>query len=292
MNRTAVITLLSTTTCAVTSGAVEVILDYEAEALTVVGTPFGLNVPRLTIITGSFVYETAEAPDLNGSPERGWYQLSDDGGFTATFLDNNSMTHTLTGSVSPWLEVEDILVSGGPATIDTFRFWDGDDRDTKGGLMKFDGVENGGYFLTFAMTDDSGAAHPDDSLPEVFPMTGVKGPVGHPFPSYPFPHTFVIGDGSGFEGTGRMLLQLNWLSQRGETPTITAAGFAGGHFIIEFTSEDKRTYTIEFSTDLNSWDPIATGVPATGASTSFSDSEVVTRLGAFPDAAYYRVRRE
>jgi hypothetical protein len=206
---------------ALPAGAVEVILDYEAEARTVVGTPFGLSIPRLTLVTGSFTYDT----------------------------------------------------------------------DTKGGLMQFDGIGDGNYFLTFAMTDDTGAAHPDDALPEQFPMTGVRRPIGRPFPTYPYPHTFVIGDGLGTNGTGQMLLQLNWLSQRGETPRITAASFEGSHFTIVFTSQDTRNYTIEFSTDLVSWDPIATDVPATGASTSFRDTDAATRLGAIPDTAYYRVRR-
>lgn len=261
-----------------------VVLEYEAEASTVVGNPFGLNVPRLTVVTGRFVYETDGAMDLNGSDQRGHYQLLGGGGFTARFLDGGGNAHLLSGSIGPWLEVEDIDVGGGK-TIDTFRFWDGNDAEDKGGIMTFDGTADGEYFLTFAMTDGSGDAFPDDSLPEIYPMTGVKGPIG-----YPYSHTFVIGDGA-----GRMLLQLNrlWQAVSGERgPVIGKSGFVDGEFEIEFESKEGETYAVEFSSDLERWDTIATGLAAEGSLTTYRDSGVAERLGAIPGAAYYRVRVE
>lgn len=264
--------------------AEKVILNYEAEASTVVGNPFGLSVPRLTVVTGSFVYETDGAMDLNSSDQRGHYQLLGGGGFTASFSDAEVTSHLLSGSIGPWLEVEDIDV-GGDKTIDTFRFWDGNDSDDKGGMMTFDGVADGENFLTFAMTDGSGAAFPNDALPEVYAMTGVKGPIG-----YPYSHTFVIGDGA-----GRMLLQLNWLSQgsvNSEGPVIRKSSFVDGQFEIEFDSRDGETYAVEFSTDLESWEAITTGVMAEGETTNYRDSGVNERLGKVPASAYYRVRVE
>jgi hypothetical protein len=267
--------------------AAQVVLSYEAEASTVVGSPFGLEIPRLTKVTGTLVYETSGVVDQNASPERGHYQLGGGGGFTAAFESAGGNSHLLTGSAGPWLEVENISV-GGDSTIDTFRFWDGDDSDSKGGLMSFDGVVDGDYFLIFAMTDSSGEAFPGDALPDPFPMTGVKGPIG-----YPFPHTFVIGDGSGLNGTGRMLLQLTKLSAEVpevDGPAILASGIADDVFVIEFESEEGREYAIEFSSDLETWQTIASGVPGEGGMTSFEDSGVRDRLGEMPGAAYYRVR--
>lgn len=267
--------------------AAQVVLSYEAEASTVVGSPFGLEIPRLSKVTGTLVYETSRAVDQNASPERGHYQLGGEGGFTAAFESAGGDSHLLTGSAGPWLEAENISV-GGDSTIDTFRFWDGDDSDSKGGLMSFDGVVDGDYFLTFAMTDSSGEAFPGDALPDPFPMTGVKGPIG-----YPFPHTFVIGDGSGLNGTGRILLQLTKLSAEVpevDGPAILASGIADDVFVIEFESEEGREYAIEFSSDLETWQTIASGVPGEGGMTSFGDSGVMERLGEMPGAAYYRVR--
>ncbi len=48
--------------------AVEVTLEYEATAATVVNMPFGVDVPRETIVTGRFTYDTEAGVDSNPLP--------------------------------------------------------------------------------------------------------------------------------------------------------------------------------------------------------------------------------
>ena len=100
------------------TAASEVILDYKATAQTVVGKPFGIDLPRLTAVSGYFVYETEGTADSRASSERGEYVRP--GAFAAKLLG-----HTITGSAQPTLKTEDIQVTGG--SIDTFRFIDGKD---------------------------------------------------------------------------------------------------------------------------------------------------------------------
>jgi hypothetical protein len=254
------------------ASAEEVILDYEATAQTVVGTPFGFTVPRLTVVTGVIVYQTDGAVDDNPSPERGNYQLTAGGAFVADFLD-----HRILGSATPLLQVEDIQIPPS-GSIDTFRFIDGDDSDQDGGIMSLDDIADGDVELFLAMTDDSGEAFTSDLLPTIFPMFIHPGG-----PS--IPHTFSLKDDD-----GTMLLQFNWITQRlPNILKIIEVGFVGENPAIKFHSKPNKNYRVEFTTDLATWQVIAPNLPSQGYLTDFVDEEIATRLGSLPEEAFYRV---
>lgn len=247
--------------------AEEVILDFEAVASAVVGTPFGVTVPRLTLVTGHFVYNTATIDD-NPSAERGNYPHNGTGGFRARFLG-----HQIDGSANPTLEVENIPVGG--ASIDTFRILDSHDS------MRFNGTAESSIVLSLSITDSSGAAFSSDQLPAEFPLAINQSGIG---PN--FPHTFSLAD-----EMGTLLLRFNWLRQRSVPPLrITEIAFEGGVPFLAFQSNPGTTYTIEASTDLVGWQVLDANFPDDGYQTDFFDTEITTRHGGLPERLYYRVR--
>jgi hypothetical protein len=156
--------------------AEQVSVYYEAEAATVVDTPFGLEIPRLTIVTGTFTFETSTPDALDDDPENGDYYHDGDGAFTATFLG-----HTLTGSATPLIEIRSLS--------STFRFIDGPGTfDDEGGIMSIDGVPNEEIELWFSAGTETDMV--DDSLINPFPLYDFDSFIGTP-------HTFKIADESG-----------------------------------------------------------------------------------------------
>ncbi len=243
-------------------------LAFEAEAATVVGTPFGIDVPRLTTVTGTFTYQTDGAIDSNSSPDRGEYRFAGGATFTAGFLG-----HTVTGSATPLIEVQDFSSS------ETFRYDDGGDEHA----MSFDGTPDPSIDLWLSITDGSASSLAGDSLPAPFPMPFA------PEIEPRLPHTFSLAD---YGGT--LLLQLVRLEQiegDPDRPIVTAVGLAGdGAPTLEFRSRSGNRYGIEFSTDLEIWVQIAQ-VEAASALTEFTDSGLAGRSGgALPGRACYRIR--
>jgi hypothetical protein len=159
-------------------------VSYEAEAVTVVKKPFGVEVPRLTVVTGFFTFDTSTPDDAPSDAFSGEYPHDGNAGYLASFLG-----HEVTGSQTPFYWVD--LVDGNPQS-DTFRIYDGPTAvGFEGGTMAFDGTPDEGIQLFVAITED---VFDDDDLID-------------PFPSYDFgflgtSHTFSLEDD---EGT--MLLQ-------------------------------------------------------------------------------------
>ena len=87
-----------------------------------------------------------------------------------------------------------------------------------------------------------------------------------------------------------MSLQFTWLKQRiPNTLRIIGIGFEGASPKIRFYSKPGKSYTIEFSTNLESWQSIAPEFPSAGYLTNFVDEQITTRLGSLPGDAFYRV---
>jgi hypothetical protein len=180
-------TTLATTTCAgllllVPDARAEIVtVAYEAEAVTVVDEPFGVEVPRLTIVTGYFTFDTS-TPDADPDDESfGEYPHARNSAFAADFLETE-----IRGSDTAHYQVQ---VSGN----DTFRIWDGPRVvGNEGGIMSIDGTPDEDIELFLAVMEED--VFPDDDLV-------------NPFPSYTFgflgtPHTFALEDDQ-----GTMLLQ-------------------------------------------------------------------------------------
>jgi hypothetical protein len=165
------------------SEAERITVWYEAEAATVVDAPLGIEVPRLTLVTGTFTFETSTPDVLPEDPETGDYpHQTGGGGFTASFLE-----HTLTGSATPLVEIR--------PNSDTFRFIDGPGTfGDEGGIMSIDGSPNEAIELWFSAGTETEMV--DDSLINPFPFYDFDSFVGTP-------HTFSIADDN-----GTMLLQM------------------------------------------------------------------------------------
>lgn len=92
--------------------AKRVIVEFVAEAKTVTGMPFGITVPRLTVVRGYFTYET-NTPDLRPADlMRGQFLMLDTSDFRAEFLDkviagSDSATATTNLFGSPTLSFND-----------------------------------------------------------------------------------------------------------------------------------------------------------------------------------------
>jgi hypothetical protein len=56
---------------------------------------------------------------------------------------------------------------------------------------------------------------------------------------------------------------------------------------LTFSSEAGKTYTIKRSSTLATWTDLAVGVPATGATTTYTDSDLPPASGVL----FYRVTR-
>src|SRR6185436_9040792 len=147
--------LVAVLAAAQTAVAERISVYYEAEAATVVDTPLGLEIPRLTVVTGTFTFDTSTPDALPDDHDDGDYYHDGDGAFTATFLG-----HTLTGSATPLVEIRKVS--------STFRFVDGPGTfDDEGGIMSVDGVPDENPELWFSAGTETDMV--DDSLINPFP---------------------------------------------------------------------------------------------------------------------------
>jgi hypothetical protein len=240
--------------------AARVTIEYEAEAGTVVDQPFGMTVPRLTIVRGYMSYETNTADLLPADLMRGSFLLAGTWDFRAEFLGR-----VVTGSGTATSSTN---LFGSP----TLRFEDGT-NNTNPGLMSLDGVLDAGVGLGFAI---SGQAKdlPTDQLPERFTF--------NPPPSGA-PHTFVLSSTS-----GRMLLQFR--SFRQVAPAAKSITPTGDMREVVWSSLNGKHYALEFSPDLINWEIIRDGVVGTPSTTAVSD-DLAQRypVGPKPARGYYRI---
>lgn len=241
-----------------TARAELVTVRYEAEASTVVDQPFGIDVPRLTVVRGFFTYQS-DTPDQNpGDLRRGSFKPVVSWGFRAEFLG-----HVVSGSNR---------ATGSTETFGhTLRFNDGGDSSDTGD-MSFDHVPTADLALGFAIVggpDDL----PTDQLPKVFRFDRS-------------PHTFSLGD-----DLGRMLLQFRSFSQVVET-TIKSIDWSPTEVAITWCSVENGRYAVEFSTDLKDWlviRPLVIGeISESSIIDDFSDRSGPDALQ--PLRGFYRVR--
>lgn len=197
-----ILATVATVTCFSVSQALakRVTVEFEAEAGTVTGQPFGMTVPRLTLVRGYFSYETNTPDTFSNSADtmRGSFILAGTWDFRAEFLDRVIMgSGTATSSTnlfgSPTLRFEDGLGNNRPE------------------LMTIDGSPDATIGLGFAI---SGQAKdlPTDQLPENFTFNPPPGGA---------PHTFSLYSNSGTPATtGTMLLQFRSFRQVEFNPEI------------------------------------------------------------------------
>ncbi len=176
-----------------------VTVDYEAEAATVVGTPFGLTVPRLTPFTGSFTYDTSTV-DIDSRTDYGEFPHI----VSEPYFDANFATHRITGSGFPVYEV-------GFGT--TFRLSDGPVRTgISTGVMSLNDVLQPEMEMWISIVGSQGSILDDNVLPAPFPTSYTFGFLGTP-------HTFFIRD-----TLGSVLLQITQATMRGGCDFVGATG--------------------------------------------------------------------
>jgi hypothetical protein len=193
------------------AAAQPVTTQYTATATTIVGSPFGYTTTAgIAPITGFFTYNRATA-DTNASAQRGDYPHTGGGGAFQAVITNGTLNRTITGSGTPFVQIEDL-------NPDTFRFIDGPRPvGPQGGTMSVNGTPNTSVQLLLAMTDSSGNAFTNDSLPASFPFA--RPPLANPAPT--FPHTFSLVDSG-----GTLLLQFTSLQPVPE-PSVLALTLLG-----------------------------------------------------------------
>jgi hypothetical protein len=186
-----------------------VTVQYTATVVTVSGTPFGFNSSiRLAPISGFFTYNRGNVDTLPADTARGNYPHTPafPGAFSAILQGT-----TFTGSATPFAQVENF------AGADTFRFEDGPSNNA--GIMSVNGTPNAVAALFMALTDGSGNAFANDSLPALFPFA--RPPLANPAPT--FPHTFSLSDSG-----GTLLMQFNTLNAVPEPSALALALVAPG----------------------------------------------------------------
>lgn len=250
-------TAIFTAGSVVSTKAEVVTIEYEAEASTVVGQPFGLNVPRLTRVQGFFRYQSSTPDRSPNDLRRGSFYLGGNSWeFEARFLG-----HTLRGSHQATASTETFG--------HTLRFNDGGNRDDTGD-MSFDGIARSDLALGFSIVGN--ATHlPTDQLPA--PFLYQRGN----------PHTFVISDES-----GRMLLQFRSVNQVATlipTPEIINIEAPPSQARLTWRSVAGQSYQVEVSGELMEWTAVGLPVTATEEETSVTAERPVTR------ASFYRIRR-
>ncbi len=229
-------------------------VEFEAEAATVVAQPFGLDVPRLTMVRGFFTYDS-ETADIKGADlRRGDFRLNTDWKFHAEFLD-----HVVTGSTQA------------KATTETFGYTlaigDGGNQDETND-MTFDGTSAEDIELVLRIVGDEGDL-PTDQLPETFGFVGA-------------PHTFTLGDES-----GTILLQ--FLSYRQVFPVIKSINWQNNQVRLVWDSILDRVYRVEFSSDLKNWQTIRAAVTGELGTTGIID-DIFGRQEPPVPHGFYRIR--
>ena len=146
----------------------------------------------------------------------------------------------------------------------TLRFNDGgDDEDT--GDMALDDTPRIDIELGFAITGDADDL-PSDQLPEEFRFAGA-------------PHTFFLRDSSG-------QMNLQFTSFRQVVTRIKLIEHQPGTTRIVWCSLSGKHYAVEFSTDLDSWETIATNIEGSPKTSEFIDVDPERRV----PRGFYRIR--
>jgi hypothetical protein len=239
--------------------AERVTVAYEAEASTVTGQPFGITVPRLTIVTGYFTYET-NTPDLRPADlMRGEFLMQGTWDFRAEFL-----ARVIRGSGTA---ASTTNLFGSP----TLRFNDGA-ADNDAGVMSLDGVPEETISLGFSISGQTKDL-PTDQLPAKFTFNPPPGGASH---------SFVIADES-----GSMLLQFR--SFRQVRPEILSIRRTGDDVEITWSSEKGKPYALEFSTDLRQWTIIRGNLVGLPETTTVVDHLAQRYPGDPPPKGFYRI---
>lgn len=248
--------------------AKRVTVEFEAEASTVTGQPFGMTVPRLTIVRGYFSYETNTPDTYSNSADtmRGSFVLAGTWDFRAEFLDRvikgsgtASSSTNLFGS--PTLRFEDGLGNNRPE------------------LMTIDGVADGNIGLGFSI---SGQAKdlPTDQLPEKFTFNPPPGGASHTFSLY--------SDSGTPATTGTMLLQFR--SFRQVELKVQSTRPTGDVVEVVWDSVKGKRYALEHSTNLKDWVVIRSEVFGDATTTTvFDDLDPRYPAGQIPTWGFYRV---
>ena len=230
---------------------------YEAEAATVINSPFGLAVPRLTIVSGYFTYESS-AMDLNpGDLRRGRFLLSGGWDFRAEFLGK-----VITGS-------DRATASTNTFATPTLSFEDGSTTGDSG-IMSLDGIPNKEIALNFRISGKTEDL-PTDQLPAEFGFQSAT-------------HTFVIADDS-----GRMLLQFRSFQQ--VDLSIKSITREGDIVEIEWCALKEKRYRLEYSSNLRNWSIIQDDLAGNPMSSTLSDNLAFRFLAAdpIPLGGFYRI---
>lgn len=268
-----ILATVATVTClsAPQALAKRVTVEFEAEAGTVTGQPFGMTVPRLTIVRGYFSYETNTPDTFSNSADtmRGSFVLAGTWDFRAEFLDRvikGSGTATSSTNLfgSPTLRFEDGLGNNRPE------------------LMTIDGVPDATIGLGFAI---SGQAKdlPTDQLPENFTFNPPPGGASH---------TFSLYSNSGSPATtGTMLLQFRSFRQvEFNVKSIRPTGLTGKVMEVVWFSVKGKRYALEYSTNLTDWAVIRSEVLGENPTTTvLDDLDLRYPVGQIPSRGFYRV---
>lgn len=248
--------------------AKRVTVEFEAEAATVTGNPFGMTVPRLTVVRGYFTYETS-TPDTFSNPAdtmRGSFVLAGTWDFRAAFLGREVRgSGTATSSTN---------LFGAP----TLRFEDGKGNN-RPELMSIDGVPDGSIGLGFAISGEAKDL-PTDQLPENFTFNPPPGGASH---------TFSLYSNSGVpETTGTMLLQFR--SFRQVELLVQPAIPAGDQVAVSWRSVPGKRYGLAHSTNLVDWVVIQNEVlGGTNTTMVVDDLDLRYPTDPIPTRGYYRV---
>jgi len=251
--------------------AKRVTIEFEAEAGTVTGQPFGMTVPRLTIVRGYFSYETNTPDTFSNSADtmRGSFVLAGTWDFRAEFLDRvirGSGTATSSTNLfgSPTLRFEDGLGNNRPE------------------LMTIDGIQDANIGLGFAI---SGQAKdlPTDQLPENFTFNPPPGGASH---------TFSLYSNSGTPATtGTMLLQFRSFRQVDfNIKSIRPDDLRGQVMEIVWYSVKGKRYSLAYSTNLTDWVVIRNEILGENTTTTVLDDHVLRYpVEPIPPQGFYRV---
>ncbi len=236
-----------------------VTLEYTAQASTVTGQPFGMTVPRLTVVKGYMTYET-NTPDLRPADVmRGEFVMLGTWDFRAEFLGK-----VIRGSGTAASATN---LFGSP----TLRFDDGD-NSPKAGIMSFDGAPDETIGLGFSI---SGQAKdlPTDQLPVRFTFNP---------PPEGASHTFVLKNQA-----GSMLLQFT--SFRQIDLKIISIRRIGDQAEITWASSEGKRYGLEFSQDLQNWTRIRSDLIGAALQSTVIDPLATRYPSGIPSKGFYRI---
>ena len=250
------------------ASAKRVTVEFEAEAGTVTGNPFGMTVPRLTVVRGYFTYETNTPDTFSNAADtmRGSFVLAGTWDFRAAFLGREIRgSGTATSSTN---------LFGSP----TLRFEDGK-GNTRPELMTIDGVTDANIGLTFAISGEAKDL-PTDQLPENFTFNPPPGGASHTFSLY--------SNTGSTNTTGTVLLQFR--SFRQVEFLVQPAIPIGDQVEVSWLSVPGKRYGLAHSTNLVDWVVIQSEVlGGTNTTTVLDDLDLRYPDGPVPTHGYYQV---